>query len=305
MKRARQLVVIVASVAAAFGAFALVMLLMRKIGIPFTNDVLLVDPNAWYTVRLERRIPITPDVRLLRFSFRSRYQTLGICVGQHLLLCARIDGCSVTRPYTPVSRCDQAGGFDIMVKVYRRGVSREFPEVGGMSQFLDTVRLGTKLKIQGPRGRFVYEGHGRFVTVDGSWLPPATWLGLVAAGSGVTPMLQLLRHVLADGTDKTKIMMIDVNRTEEDIIARRELNGYAKAHAERFSLCHVLSKPPTGEGATTYVAGPLTPGIMAEHLPSPTAETIVLLCGPRTFLSDLCKPALNAIGHKTQRVLCF
>nr|XP_054922680.1 NADH-cytochrome b5 reductase 1-like [Dermacentor andersoni] len=124
------------------------MLLIRKIGISFTNDVLLVDPNAWYTVRLERRIPITPDVRLLRFSFRSRYQTLGISVGQHLLLCARIDGCSVTRPYTPVSHCDHAGGFDIMVKVYRTGISGQFPEGGQMSQFLDTVRLGTKLKVR-------------------------------------------------------------------------------------------------------------------------------------------------------------
>nr|XP_054922681.1 NADH-cytochrome b5 reductase 2-like [Dermacentor andersoni] len=161
------------------------------------------------------------------------------------------------------------------------------------------------MEIQGPRGRFVYEGQGRFLTVDGSWLPPATWLGLVAAGSGVTPMIQLLRHVLADVTDKTKIMMIDVNRTEEDIIARRELDNYAKVRAERFSLCHVLSKPAPSEGAITYVAGPLTPAIMAEHLPSPTAETIVLLCGPQKFLSDLCKPALNAIGHKTQRVLCF
>ncbi|XP_065285164.1 NADH-cytochrome b5 reductase 2-like [Dermacentor albipictus] len=305
MKRARQLLVVVASVAAAFGAFTLVVLLIRKIGSSFTNDVLLADPNAWYTVRLDRRVHITPDVRLLRFSFRSRFQTLGLSVGQHLLLCARIDGCSVTRPYTPVSRCDQAGGFDIMVKVYRTGTTGKFPEVGGMSQFLDMVCLGTKLKIQGPRGRFLYQGQGRFVTVDGSWLPPATWLGLVAAGSGVTPMLQLLRHVLADQTDKTKIMMIDVNRTEEDIIARRELDNYAKVQAERFSLCHVLSKPPTSESAITYVAGPLTPGIMAEHLPSPTAETIVLLCGPREFLSDLCKPALTAIGHKTQRVLCF
>ncbi|XP_049511091.1 NADH-cytochrome b5 reductase 2-like [Dermacentor silvarum] len=192
-----------------------------------------------------------------------------------------------------------------MVKVYHTGVSEKFPEVGLMSQFLDTVPLGAKLKIQGPRGRFVYEGQGRFVTVDGSRLPQATWLGLVAAGSGVTPMLQLLRHALVDETDETKIKMIDVNSTEEDIIARRELDHYAKVHAERFSLCHVLSKPPTGEGAIKYVKGPLTTGTMAEHLPSPTADTIVLLCGPQKFLSELCKPALSAIGHKTQRVLCF
>ncbi|KAH7937520.1 hypothetical protein HPB49_012817 [Dermacentor silvarum] len=201
MWRVRKLLVFAASATAAFGAIALAMLIIRKLGISLTSDVLLVDPNAWYTVRLERRIPITPNVRLLRFSLRNRYQ---------------------------------AGGFDIMVKVYHTGVSEKFPEVGLMSQFLDTVPLGAKLKIQGPRGRFVYEGQGRFVTVDGSRLPQATWLGLVAAGSGVTPMLQLLRHALVDETDETKIKMIDVNSTEEDIIARRELDHYAKVHAERF-----------------------------------------------------------------------
>ncbi|KAH7947616.1 hypothetical protein HPB52_014607 [Rhipicephalus sanguineus] len=233
--RAQQLLIFVASAAATFGAVTLAVLLIRKIGAHISGDVLLVDPNARYTVRLERRITVTHNVRLLRFSLRSRYQT---------------------------------GHFDIMVKVYRTGESDEHPEGGLMSQFLDTMRRGERLTIQGPRGTFIYEGQGHFVTVDGSRLPQASWMGLVAAGSGVTPMLQLLRHALVDEKDETKIKMIDVNRTEDDIIARRELDQYAKVHAERFSLCHVLSKPPAGEGAIGFVAGPLTSGIMAEYLPS-------------------------------------
>ncbi|XP_037521183.2 NADH-cytochrome b5 reductase 2 [Rhipicephalus sanguineus] len=266
--RAQQLLIFVASAAATFGAVTLAVLLIRKIGAHISGDVLLVDPNARYTVRLERRITVTHNVRLLRFSLRSRYQRLGIYVGQHILVSASIHGCPVTRHYTPVTRCDQTGHFDIMVKVYRTGESDEHPEGGLMSQFLDTMRRGERLTIQGPRGTFIYEGQGHFVTVDGSRLPQASWMGLVAAGSGVTPMLQLLRHALVDEKDETKIKMIDVNRTEDDIIARRELDQYAKVHAERFSLCHVLSKPPAGEGAIGFVAGPLTSGIMAEYLPS-------------------------------------
>ncbi|KAH6928769.1 hypothetical protein HPB50_019469 [Hyalomma asiaticum] len=303
--RIEKLLIFVASAAASFGALTLAVLLIRKIGVHISGDVLLVDPNARYTVRLERRIRVTHNVCLLRFSLRSHYQRLGIRVGQHLLFCVRIHGCPVTRPYTPVTRCDQTGHFDIMVKVYRTGGSEKHPEGGLVSQFLETMRRGEKLKIQGPRGRFFYEGQGHFVTVDGSRLPPATWLGLIAAGSGVTPMLQLLRHALVDKKDQTKIKMIDVNSTEDDIIARRELDQYTKAHAERFSLCHVLSKPPTGEGAVGYVTGPLTAGIMAEHLPPASVDTLVLVCGPSHFLNDLCKPALSEIGHKPQRVLCF
>ncbi|XP_037280442.2 NADH-cytochrome b5 reductase 2 [Rhipicephalus microplus] len=303
--RAQQLFIFVASAAATFGAITLAVLLIRKIGAHISGDVLLVDPNARYTVRLERKIAVTHNVRLLRFSLRSRYQRLGIHVGQHLLVCASIHGCPVTRHYTPVTRCDQTGHFDIIVKVYRTGESEEHPKGGLMSQFLDSMRRGEKLKIQGPRGSFIYEGKGCFVTVDGSRLPKATWIGLIAAGSGITPMLQFLRHALVDRKDETKIKMIDVNSTEDDIIALRELDHYTKAHAERFSLRHVLSKPPAGEGATGYVPGPLTAGMMAEYLPPPNNNTLVLLCGPSRFLSELCKPALSNIGHKPQRVLCY
>ncbi|KAL1443713.1 hypothetical protein MTO96_030206 [Rhipicephalus appendiculatus] len=265
--RAQQLLIFVASAAATFGAITLAVLLIRKIGAHISGDVLLADPNARYTVWLEHKVPVTHNVRLLRFSLRSRYQRLGIDVGQHLLVFATIHGCPVTRHYTPVTRCDQTGHFDIMVKVYRTGESVEHPEGGTHVPVpgrnaprgdIEGETLGFAAGFRAPRGSFIYEGQGHFVTVDGSRLPQATWIGLIAAGSGITPMLQLLRHALVDEKDETKIKMIDVNRTQEDIIARRELDRYTKAYAERFSLCHVLSKPPVGEGAIVYVAGPLT-----------------------------------------------
>ncbi|KAH7958081.1 hypothetical protein HPB51_027932 [Rhipicephalus microplus] len=118
-----------------------------------------------------------------------------------------------------------------MVKIYPAGVSRKYPNGGLMSQYLDSLKPGDKIQIQGPKRRFVYEGRGKFATADGHQLPLVARLGLVAAGSGVTPMLQLLRHLLADNVDRTTVMMIDVNSNEQDIIARQELDDYAKNHA--------------------------------------------------------------------------
>ncbi|KAL1475293.1 hypothetical protein MTO96_037393 [Rhipicephalus appendiculatus] len=160
------------------------------------------------------------------------------------------------------------------------------------------------INIQGPKGRFVYEGRGHFATADGHLLPPVTRLGLVAAGSGVTPMLQLLRHLLSDNADQTTVMMIDVNSSEQDIIARQELDEYAKNHGA-FSIRHVLSRPPPYEGMVEYVPGPLNVDILTEHLPPPDSDTMVLCCGPPRLITEVCEPALRDIGHKPSRVLCF
>ncbi|XP_075730930.1 NADH-cytochrome b5 reductase 3-like [Rhipicephalus microplus] len=208
------------------------------------------------------------------------------------------------RPYTPVSRVDHRGTFDIMVKIYPAGVSRKHPNGGLMSQYLDGLKPGDKIEIQGPKGRFVYEGHGQFATAEGRRLPLVTRLGLVAAGSGVTPMLQLLRHLLADNADQTTVMMIDVNSSEQDIIARQELEEYAQHHST-FSIRHVLSRPPTSEDMVDYVPGPLNLEVMTEHLPPPNSGTMVLCCGPPRFIAGICEPVLRKIGHKPNHVLCF
>ncbi|XP_050023596.1 NADH-cytochrome b5 reductase 3-like [Dermacentor andersoni] len=300
----RPILVLLASAAAAFGAVALAVLLVRRIRVFLAGEVLLTQDRSSYTVRLEQRVPVTHDVRLFRFALKSPKQMLGFRVGEHVLLYARIGDRTVMRPYTPVSRTDQRGSFDIMVKIYPAGVSRKHPIGGLMSQYLDSLQPGDKIEIQGPKGRFVYEGRGHFATADGRRMPLVTRLGLVAAGSGVTPMLQLLRHLLADAIDQTSVMMIDVNHSEEDIIARQELDDYAKSN-EAFSIRHVLSKAPAYEGMTGYVPGPLNMDIMTEHLPPPDSGTMVLCCGPPRLIADVCAPALRDIGHKPHRVLYF
>ncbi|XP_077541547.1 NADH-cytochrome b5 reductase 2-like [Haemaphysalis longicornis] len=210
------------------------------------------------------------------------------------------------RPYTPVTHCNKRGSFDIMVKIYGTGPPAQFPNKGSMSQFLNTLRPGAKVQIQGPKGRFVYEGRGRFALIDDGHLPLVTRLGLVAAGTGVTPMLQLLRHILSDDIDQTRVYMIDVNTSDKDIIARLELDEYAKGFDHQFSICHVLSQPPSSDDAVqNYEAGPLSREIMEQYLPTPDYGVLVLCCGPPSLINDVIKPALMQIGYKPHQVLCY
>ncbi|KAL3218710.1 hypothetical protein MRX96_031388 [Rhipicephalus microplus] len=126
----RPVLVCLASAAAAVGVFALAVLLVRKMRVVLAGEVLLTEQRASYTVRLQKRYLVTHDVRLFRFALKRPQQKLGFRVGEHVLLFARIGGRTVMRPYTPVSRVDHRGSFDIMVKIYPAGVPRKHPNGG-------------------------------------------------------------------------------------------------------------------------------------------------------------------------------
>ncbi|XP_065294616.2 NADH-cytochrome b5 reductase 3-like [Dermacentor albipictus] len=270
---------------------------------------LLLDVNHDYTVHLKERVQVTHNTLLLRFQLPKENQVLGCAVGQHVYLWTRRGERLLVRPYTPVSLRDQRGSFDIIVKVYRPGTSSSFPAGGAMSQVLDSLKPGDPIQVQGPKGNFEYVGRGRFVMESGTVLCLASHIGLVAAGSGVTPMLQLLRHKFADPNDVTRIFMVNVNHSEKDIIMHKELKEYAKHQQRMFRLCNVLTEMPVRNVLKKmhedYVEGPLTQTILEEYLPPPSSYSIILVCGPPRMVSELCQPALRNIGHDRLRVLIY
>ncbi|KAH9381708.1 hypothetical protein HPB48_010527 [Haemaphysalis longicornis] len=296
--RHRPLLFVLATAMAAAGAFGVVVLLARRLRWVLWGQVLLANPGGYYTVVLQQRQSLTHNVRLLRFALPHKRMTLGVSTCQHVYVHAHIGNRVVVRPYTPVSARNQRGTFDLVVKVYKAGSSFNHPNGGLMSQYLDHLMPGDELQIQGPKGRFVYEGRGQFQFRNGRKLPQSFQLGIVAAGSGVTPMLQLLGHIFADPWDQTLVVMLDVNSTVEDIIARDELEGYAR----RFSKTFSFRSPAL---PVNSMRGPLNKDIMATLLPAPHPSTVVLCCGPSSLMSNVCSPALRDIGHKDEQVLFF
>ncbi|KAG0049568.1 NADH-cytochrome b5 reductase [Gryganskiella cystojenkinii] len=108
---------------------------------------------------------------------------------------------------------------------------------------------------------------------------------LIAGGSGITPMLQIVGGLLQDNTDKTKINLIFANVTPEDIILKDELDAYAKAHPDRFKLVYVIDKAVDGwKGATGYV----TAELLKQHVPEITkGNTKVFVCGPPLMMKTV------------------
>jgi len=84
----------------------------------------------------------------------------------------------------------EKGFVDFVIKVYYPLPPR-FPEGGIMSQYVDNMKIGDKMLMEGPKGRLHYEGFGNFM-ISKKPVSGKTKIGLVAGGTGITPCYQVL-----------------------------------------------------------------------------------------------------------------
>lgn len=67
-----------------------------------------------------------------------------------------------------------------------------------------------------------------------------------SGGTGITPMLQLIRHITKDQSDKTEMALLFANQTEKDILLRKELEAIVEQFPEKFKLWYTIDVPSEG-----------------------------------------------------------
>lgn len=97
----------------------------------------------------------------------------------------------------------------------------KFPEGGKMSQLLDSLEIGDTIDVKGPVGEIVYLEPGQFLIKGKPRI--ASRLAMLAGGTGITPMYQVLKAVLNNPDDDTVCSLVYANQTEEDILLREEV----------------------------------------------------------------------------------
>ncbi|MCJ8743404.1 hypothetical protein PDJAM_G00093640 [Pangasius djambal] len=281
-------------------------LIMRLLGHRRKLAITLEDPNEKYPLRLIDKEIISHDTRKFRFALKSPDHVLGLPVGQHIYLSARIDGNVVVRPYTPVSSDDDKGFVDLVVKIYYKNTHPKFPEGGKMSQYLDSLRIGDTIDFRGPSGLLMYKGQGVFEIKPEKKSPPevktAKHLGMIAGGTGITPMLQIIRAIIKDPKDKTICYLLFANQSEKDILLRTELEEIQASNADRFKLWYTLDKVPEG---WEYSQGFINEQMVRTYLPHPAEDTLILMCGPPPMIQFACNPNLDKVGHSPSRRFVF
>ncbi len=210
-----------------------------------------------------------PDELAARFRFRP---------GQYLTLRRYVDGTEERRSY---SICAPRGG------PARIGVRRVS---GGLfSQWLvDELAPGDEVEVARPAGSF---------TPD---LVPGAHHAMIAAGSGITPVLSIAASVLAAHPD-TEVSLLSGNRRTDTVMFSEELADLKNRYGPRLLLVHVLSREPT---EAEIVSGRLDRAKLRELLGAlvPVAEVDQWwLCGPLGMATD-AQAVLTELGVPGQRV---
>lgn len=185
--------------------------------------------------------------------------------GQFFTLVADVDGRPVRRAYS-ASSAPGAPRLEVTVK---------HVEGGRFSTHVhQRLRAGDRLAVRGPSGSFHAEAHD-----------PAE-LVLVAAGSGVTPMMSMIRTRLA-GRTGGRIALLYSSRSERDVIFAGELTRLEREHPERLSVTHVLTRRD-GRLDPDRVRG-WVGGV------SPARDAHYYICGPEPLM-DAVRGVLTGLG---------
>ncbi|CAM6126156.1 unnamed protein product [Calypogeia fissa] len=257
-----------------------------------------LNPRERKNFQLIEKETLSEDVRKLRFTLQSKDHILGLPVGKHVLVAGRIGEKLVMRAYTPISSDKDAGYFDLLVKVYFK--SQSYPMGGLMSQYLDSLQIGDTVAVKGPIGHVHYEGRGK-ITIDK--VPKVVKnFSMIAGGTGVTPMYQIIRAIVEDLEDTTEVSLIYCNRTEADIMLKEQLDAWQEKHSN-FKVWYTLSTKPRDGWA--YSTGRISEQMMREHLPAGgSSDNFACLCGPPA-LEAMCYGVLDKMGYGKQNCFSF
>lgn len=228
--------------------------------------------DRWSPLELEDKTIVSKNTAIYRFKLKTSVETLDLPPGYHLLARAVVNGVEEIRPYHPISPRYAPGYFDLMIKSYTDG---------RVSKFFASLEPGKTVDFMGPTGKLNYHCNS------------SRAIGLVAGGSGITPILQILNEIVTTPEDLTQISLIYANETENDILLKDELDELAEKYPN-FEINYVVHRPSSSwKGFRGYV----TQEMMQKCLPSPSFDHRLFICGPPN-MNNLILELANTIGWK-------
>ncbi|RLN50921.1 hypothetical protein BBJ28_00023716 [Nothophytophthora sp. Chile5] len=244
---------------------------------------------------------VSHDSRIFKFALPAKELRLGLPVGNHVFLYAKINGKTVVRAYTPISsESDEDKGFvSFLIKVYFAGDNPVHPEGGLFSQYLDGLHLGQQIQIKGPLGHFTYYGEGNFSLESTNF--HAGKFGFIAGGTGITPVYQVMRAILENPADQTKVALIYCARLERDLLLRKELEALQKLRPNQCRIFYTLSDLDEKSSRMWAYGRSRLSFAMVQNIIGSDADHVGM-CGPEGMIEHACFPALSKLNYdiKTQ-----
>lgn len=231
-------------------------------------------PVCWRTGEIVQTINETPHVRSLIIDVPGWERHLP---GQYLdIRMTTSDGRRITRSYSIASAPED----DVLQITIQR-----LPGSEAAHYLIDQLHDGDRLEIRGPSG-------GDFIWEHRMGGP----LMLIAGGSGIAPLMAMIRHRLVAGSH-VPVRLLYSSRSVEDIIYREELDRLADGDA--LEVVHTLtrSQPPGWNGYTRRI----DPNLLAAVVWRPELSPLIYVCGSTDFVETVTA-GLSACGYNSSRV---
>jgi ferredoxin-NADP reductase len=227
-------------------------------------------PIRWQTVTINKIVKRTPTVTSFfltpsaPFSFRA---------GQHVeVRLTAPDGYRAQRSYSIASAPEHRESLELAIEKLATGEVSPF--------FHEVAQVGDTIELRGPIG-----GHFIWSATDGGPIL------LAGAGSGVAPLMAMIRHHLEKGSDVPMLLLLSA-RSWEDVIFREELLSLDGKHGAFKLVLTITREPPRREGDYgRRIDAPMI-GEVLKLLPVPLKRTFV--CGSNPFVATASDALIGA-----------
>jgi ferredoxin-NADP reductase len=241
------------------------------------NDMMATEAGAKPVRRLEWQVAHVRDIVLETYRVKSLILDVadwqGHLPGQHLdVRLTAEDGYQAQRSYSIASPPE-----DELIKLTVERVNN-----GDVSPYLvDDLRVGDRFELRGPIG-------GYFVWTVATRGP----LWLIAAGSGIAPLMAMLRH-RARRKVRTPALLLYSSRSLEDVIYRDELDLMARCDRDLRIVNTLTRKQPDEWNGHR---GRIDRALLAEACFPPEQAPNTFICGPTPFVEHVAT-LLVELGH--------
>ena len=222
----------------------------------------------------------TPDAVAVRLKPNDG-STLPFTQGQYLTFKTTLDGVEIRRAYS-ISAGVADGTLEVGIKRVKGGAFSTWAN--------EALAVGDTLQALSPMGSF----H--------TALKPDQkrhYLGF-AIGSGITPVLSILRSVLAVEPE-SQFTLIYANRTARDVMFREELEDLKNDHMGRLSIIHILKNDPTGiDLFSGRIDAPKLDQMFKTWVPVARANA-AFICGPEPAMEVIAE-RLHAFGMPKEAI---
>lgn len=214
-------------------------------------------------------INLSEDTAIFRFLLPTQDDVFDLIPCSTLQACFKEGTNAVEQPvrfYTPITPNGTKGYFDLIVRKYPKG---------RFTEHLFSMEVGENIQFRCIQYKMQYK--------------PNKWreVGMIAGGTGITCMLQVMRASFSAPEDRTKMSLLFANRSESKILLRGLIDDFAAKFSSRFNVHYIIDKPENPQEWRGRV-GYINAKTIKETMPAPADDIVVLICGPDPMMHSIC-----------------